>query len=69
MILVSKFMVHRAFSDKAYLSLGLLSPLSKSSKYLEVELKASIISARLLSDRDNKRSTISAHWNTDNVSI
>ena len=27
MILVSKFMVHRAFSDKAYLSLGLLSPL------------------------------------------
>ena len=27
MILVSKFMVHRAFSDKTYLSLGLLSPL------------------------------------------
>ena len=28
MILVSKFMVHRALSDKAYLSLGLLSPLN-----------------------------------------
>ena len=28
MILVSKFMVHRALSDKAYLLLGLLSPLS-----------------------------------------
>ena len=28
MILVSKFMVHRAFSDQSYLSLGLLSPLS-----------------------------------------
>ena len=28
MILVSKFMVHRALSDKTYLSLGLLSPLS-----------------------------------------
>ena len=28
MILVSKFMVHRALSDKAYLSLGLLSTLS-----------------------------------------
>ena len=28
MILVSKFMVHRAFSDKTYLLLGLLSPLS-----------------------------------------
>ena len=28
MILVSKFMVHRAISDKTYLSLGLLSPLS-----------------------------------------
>ena len=27
MILVSKFMVHRAHSDKIYLSLGLLSPL------------------------------------------
>ena len=27
MILVSKFMVHRALSEKAYLSLGLLSPL------------------------------------------
>ena len=29
MILVSKCMVHRARSDKTYLSLGLLSPLSK----------------------------------------
>ena len=28
MILVSKFMVHRALSDKRYLSLGLLSPLN-----------------------------------------
>ena len=28
MILVSKFMVHRVLSDKTYLSLGLLSPLS-----------------------------------------
>ena len=27
-ILVSKFMVHRALSDKTFLSLGLLSPLS-----------------------------------------
>ena len=29
MILVSKFMVYRALSDKTYLSLGLLSPLTK----------------------------------------
>ena len=28
MILLSKFMVHRALSDKTYLSLGLLSPLN-----------------------------------------
>ena len=28
MILVSKFMVHRALSDKTYLSFGLLSPLT-----------------------------------------
>ena len=28
MILVSKFMVHRVLSDKAYLTLGLLSPLN-----------------------------------------
>ena len=27
MILVSKYMVHRAHSDKTYLTLGLLSPL------------------------------------------
>ena len=27
MILVSKFMIYRAFSDKTYLLLGLLSPL------------------------------------------
>ena len=32
MILVSKFMVHRALSDKTYLSLGLLSPLSNTSE-------------------------------------
>ena len=30
MILVSKFMVHRALSDKIYLLLGLLSPLNES---------------------------------------
>ena len=30
MILVSKFMLHRALSDKTYLSLGLLSPLNQS---------------------------------------
>ena len=42
MIIVSKFMVYTALSDKTYLSLGLLSPLSKqrgsrsdfSSKFL-----------------------------------
>ena len=28
MILVSKFLVHRALSDETYLSLGLLSPLN-----------------------------------------
>ena len=34
MILVSKFMVHRALSDKTYLSLGLLSPLIEESHIL-----------------------------------
>ena len=38
LILVSKFMLHRALSDKTYLSLGLLSPLifcvALSSRYL-----------------------------------
>ena len=29
MILVSKFIFHRALSDKTYLSLGLLSPLNQ----------------------------------------
>ena len=32
MILVSKFMVHRALSDKTYLLLGLLSPLNPHAK-------------------------------------
>ena len=31
MILVSKFMIHIALSDKTYLSLGLLSPLMSIS--------------------------------------
>ena len=31
MILVSKFMVHRALSDKTYVSLGLLSPLKRTA--------------------------------------
>ena len=31
MILMSKFMVHRARSDKTYLSLGLLSPITHTS--------------------------------------
>ena len=34
MILVSKFMVYRALSDKTYLSLGLLSPL----KHVDVDV-------------------------------
>ena len=34
MILVSKFMVHRALSDKTYLSLGLLSPLTSIFSFL-----------------------------------
>ena len=33
MILLSKFMVHRALSDKTYLSLGLLSPLNIWQKH------------------------------------
>ena len=32
MILVSKFMLHRALSDKTYKSLGLLSPLRVCTK-------------------------------------
>ena len=36
MILVSKFMVYRALSDKTYLSLGLLSPLMKTVHNLAV---------------------------------
>ena len=33
MILVSKFMVYRALSDKIYLSLGLLSPLNSAKSF------------------------------------
>ena len=41
MILVSKFMVHRALSDKTYLSLGLLSPL-RTALNIIIEYKYSI---------------------------
>ena len=37
LILESKFMVHRALSDKTYLSLGLLSPLSGCLLYCTLE--------------------------------
>ena len=43
MILVSKFMVHRALSDKTYLSLGLLSPLRKYHKIHRNDPKTSPI--------------------------
>ena len=33
MILVSKFMVHRALSDKTYILLGLLSPLNMNDTH------------------------------------
>ena len=39
MILVSKFMVHEALSDKTYLSLGLLSCRIPFSMYLQMERK------------------------------
>ena len=34
MILVSRFVVHRALSDKTNLSLGLLSPLNRRLTYI-----------------------------------
>ena len=43
MILVSKFMVHRALSDKIYLSLGLLPPL-KSHQRLKYTTNLSVTS-------------------------
>ena len=39
-ILVSKFMVHRALSDKTYLSLGLLSPLKTYAAISNARLEA-----------------------------
>ena len=57
MILVSKFMVHRALSDKTYLLLGLLSPLKvlflqncESSKYIAKLFFLSIFYAGLLNE-------------------
>ena len=37
-ILVSKFMVHRALSDKTYLLLGLLSPSNKGTATLMITM-------------------------------
>ena len=44
MILVSKIMVHRALSDKTYLSLGLLSPLNELGKRDKMRGLPSILS-------------------------
>ena len=44
MILVSKFMVHRALSDKTYLSFGLLSPLTLKIVFSISVLKLDILS-------------------------
>ena len=43
MILVSKFMVHRVLSDKIYLLLELLSPLSPPVKYFTYRSKAVLL--------------------------
>ena len=42
MILVSKFMVYRALSDKTYLSLGSLSPLSIEANSVDPKQTAPI---------------------------
>ena len=42
MIFVSKLMVHRALSDKTYLSLGLLSPLNSLHHYFSVSLRKTL---------------------------
>ena len=43
MILVSKFMVHRAISDKTYLLLGLLSPLTLCQNLSKIYCKRTCI--------------------------
>ena len=54
MIFVSKFMVHRALSDKTYLPLGLLSPLNEKNRhvlilsYLSITLKQSMALSRIV---------------------
>ena len=56
MILVSKFMVYKALSDRANLSLGLLSPLSSSRKSDTIIDKPRILSrilSRFYSSFDN----------------
>ena len=48
MILVSKIMVHRALSDKTYLSLGLLSPLIEYDKtFIKASMKRTKIQCKV----------------------
>ena len=51
MILVSKFMVHRALSDKTYLSLGLQSPLRNSSLYRDCSFYKTALSLNKVSKK------------------
>ena len=47
MILVSKFMVHKAISDKTYLLLGLLSPLTFDENYHTIQYIKSFLCIQL----------------------
>ena len=48
MILVSKIMVHRAFSDKTFLSLGFLSPLIEYDKtFIKASMKSTKIQCKV----------------------
>ena len=57
MIIVSKFMIHRALSDKRYLSLGLLSPLNNIPVCFKNSMKPDINSIENRVDPDLQFST------------
>ena len=64
MILVSKIMVHRALSDKTYLSLGLLSPLIEYDKtFIKASMKRTKIECKV------SNSGLSIPWDTLGLSI
>ena len=69
MVLVSKFMVHRALSDKTYLSLGLLFPLRSMLKGFTNDISNQFKKKNMINMSQNLSSVKDSHSVTVSVNL